>query len=209
MPFRCAMSRPGAPIAATSIAHCAISIPLGIRPQAVSGVQLFTLAAEFTLHPIFATPVPSPPQRAHQIHQTEQVLDPEVNSLSIPGAAHLDDLELLAMQPMKRMRDGETTQRFECARCSWSIVPTPFSEASTKTSSRDVDACVGTDQPRRHPPLSPNTSSTRLPSSSSMVTRQIGHARARAAGTGTGTTRTRITTARPQGSPSRVRLLGR
>ena len=131
------------------------SLDILLRP--FDGVKRLTLTAQFTLHPISASLRASLPQSTHQIHQAEQVLDPEqgtpsrpiqervyrrqtrptqgeglcsvisfdpkVNAVAIPGATHLDDLELLAMQRMKRVSDGEVTQRFECARCSWSIVP--------------------------------------------------------------------------------------
>ena len=49
--------------------------------------------------------------------------DSVMNPVAVPGATHLNDLELLTKQGMKRMRNGELTRRFDCARCSWSIVP--------------------------------------------------------------------------------------
>ena len=129
----------------------------GIHSRSRPGVKCLTLTAQFTLHSIFARLLVSSPQRVHQIHQAEQVLDPEestpsrpiqervhrrqarpsqgqspcsviplgpkMNPVAIPTSEHLNDLELPAMQRVKRMRDGEVTERFGCARCSWSIVP--------------------------------------------------------------------------------------
>ena len=131
---------------------CPQSTCLEIHPRPLSGVKCLTLAAQFTLHPIFAALLVSSSQRARQIHQAEQVLDPEpgttsrpfqervhrrqtrpsqgqslssviplgpkVNSISIPSSTHLNDLELVSVQRVERMRDGEVTERFDCARCS-------------------------------------------------------------------------------------------
>ena len=43
----------------------------------------------------------------------------EVHSVFVPAAMHLDELELLSEQRLKRVRDGEAIGRFACVTSSW------------------------------------------------------------------------------------------